>query len=922
MERAQIDKAYEPGVVEPHWARQWLEAGAFAPRAGHGSDPSPFVVLLPPPNVTGVLHMGHVLANTLQDVFVRYARMRGRETLWWPGTDHAGIATQKVVEKHLRKQGIDPRAIGREEFVRQCWEWKQRSHQHIASQMQRIGWSLDWQREYFTLDEHMSHAVQEVFIRLYRKGLIYRGQYITNWCPSCRTALSDEEVEHVEQQGSLWTVRYPRADGQGFVRVATTRPETILGDTAVAIHPDDPRAGELVGVRLRLPIVGREIPIIADSYVDPEFGTGMVKITPAHDPNDFQVGKRHGLEMPIVIDPEGKMNQLAGPFAGLDRFECRTRLVAQLEEEGLLEAVEPHTLAIGRHDRCETIIEPYLSSQWFVRMQPLAEPAIRVVEEGRITFYPERWRNVYLHWMRNIQDWCISRQLWWGHRIPIYYCEACHAMTAAHAAPERCEACDGRSFHQDDDVLDTWFSSWLCPFSPMGWPERTPDLERYHPTTLLVTGYEIIFFWVARMIMASLEFAGDVPFRQVLLNGIVRDARGRKLSKSLGNSPDPLDLIAKHGADAVRFSTVMLSPPGQDTFFDIKSVETGQFFANKIWNAARFVLTSASERGFVAEFGLEAAGAPAAPAAAGSDALLAGLDALWRDCFGRALPAGVASGLRLEDRWVLQRYERALEAVHQQMESLRANDAASELYHYFWDEYCAWYLESIKPRFYGDDRDSSRAAHAVALVLLAASSKLLGPFMPFVAEEIWSRIPGTSGMVVTSAFPAAAPELRDPEAADAFDLVIEAASAIRTLRSERNVPPGKKAPALLHSESPGAARWSPEQGELLQLHAKLASLEPTARRPESALTVLVRDLQIYLPLGGLVDLEAERARLDRELEKVEGDLRALDAKLANPGFVERAPAPVVEGERARHADLVGRRERLRRSIAELSGKDG
>jgi valyl-tRNA synthetase len=909
-----IEGAYEPAQVEPAWVEKWLQAGVFAPRpAAAGVEPAPFVVLLPPPNVTGVLHMGHVLANTLQDVFVRAARMRGRETLWWPGTDHAGIATQKVVEKNLRKDGIDPVALGREAFVARCWEWKQQSHRHIVAQMQRIGWSLDWSREYFTLDAHMNHAVQEVFIRLFDRQLIYRGDYITNWCPTCRTAISDEEVEHLQTRGTIWKVRYSRVDGRGSVTVATTRPETMLGDVALAIHPDDPRAAELVGVRVRLPVLGREIPILADDFVDPAFGTGIVKITPAHDPNDFHVGKRHGLESPIVIAPDGRMNELAGPFAGTDRFEARRALVAQLRDEGLLESEEPHELALGRHDRCETIIEPYLSRQWFVRMAPLAAPALQAVEDGRITFYPERWRNVYLHWMRNIQDWCISRQLWWGHRIPIYECGACGHLVAAHAAPEACARCQATDLRQDESVLDTWFSSWLCPLSPLGWPDSTADLRRYHPTTLLVTGYEIIFFWVARMIMASLEFAGEVPFRQVLLNGIVRDAKGRKLSKSLGNSPDPLDLIAEHGADAVRFSTVMLSPPGQDTFFDVKNVETGRHFANKIWNAARLVLTSATDRGYVTSLGLDAAASPPAQAAPG----LAGL---WAETFARSLPGDIDAALRLEDRWILHRWDVAVEEVLRHLDGLRANDAASTLYHFFWDEYCAWYLESIKSRMYGDDAATARAAHAVALVLLASACKLLAPFMPFLAEELWSRLPGTKGLVTTSRFPSPRPALRDAATADRFDLVIEVASAIRTRRSEMNVPPGRKAPALLHSESPGAARWDAEQGALLALHAKLESLRPSAagERLEAAVAILVRDLQFFLPLGGLVDLDAERARLERELARVEGDLAAVERKLGNPGFVDKAPSSVVEFERGKQVDLAGKRERLQASLRGMS----
>jgi valyl-tRNA synthetase len=857
-----------------------------------------------------------VLSSTIQDVFVRWHRMLGRETLWWPGTDHAGIATQKVVERALRDQGTDPVQLGREAFIARCWEWKERSHRHIVAQMQRIGWALDWQREYFTLDEPRSHAVREAFIRLYRKGLIYRGRYITNWCPTCRTAISDEEVENEEVRGELWTVRYPRADGQGFVEIATTRPETILGDVAVAIHPDDPRAAALVGVRLRLPILDREIPIVADPDVDPEFGTGMVKLTPAHDANDFRIGQRHGLEMPVVMDPGGRMNELAGPLRGLDRFEARKQVLERLTAAGLLVRSEPHTFTRGVHDRCHTIIEPYLSDQWFVRMQPLAEPALRAAESGRVSFYPERWRNVYLHWMRNIHDWCISRQLWWGHRIPVYTCGGCATQVAAHAPPAACAQCGGTGFTQDEDVLDTWFSSWLCPLSPMGWPQRSVDLERYHPTTLLVTGPDIIFFWVARMIMASLEFAGDIPFGQVLLHGILRDARGRKLSKSLGNSPDPLELVERHGADALRFALVMLSPPGQDLFFDEKNVITGRNFANKIWNAARFVLDSVEARGLAAPLGLAAA--PAAPG--GPTRPEDGFAALWWEVWGRRPPAQVLEGARLEDRWILDGFSRAAGEVNREMRALRANEAASRLYHFFWDDYCAWYLESIKPRFYGDDPDSSRTAHAVALLLLAQACRLLGPFMPHLAEELWSRIPGTEGLVLTAPYPQESPPLRDA-AAERFGWVQEAAGAIRTLRSEMGVPPGKKAPGLVRSAAGGLAIWEGETGALLCLHAKLTGLTPTSERPAAAVSVVVQDTVLYVPLEELVDLDAERQRLARDLSRVDADLARLESKLGNPEFVGKARPEIVEHERARHVDLRTRRERLQGQLQELSGKD-
>lgn len=923
MDDDAFTRAYEPSETELHWHDEWVRAGAFRPQSRFGNETPPFVVLLPPPNVTGVLHMGHVLSSTIQDVFVRYQRMLGRETLWWPGTDHAGIATQKVVEKNLRQDGIEPRELGRDKFVEVCWEWKKRSHRHIVRQMQRVGWSLDWEREYFTLDEHMSDAVREAFIRLYRKGLVYRGRYITNWCPNCKTALSDEEVQRDEAQGTLWTVRYPRVDGKGFVEVATTRPETILGDVAVAIHPEDERAADLVGTRLHLPVLGREVPVVADAYVDPEFGTGLVKITPAHDPNDFQVGQRHGLQMPVVIDPDGRMNELAGPFAGLDRFDAREQLLRRLQDEGLLVDQKPHAFARGTHDRCGTIIEPYLSEQWFVRMKPLAEPAIRAVEQERVHFFPERWRNVYLHWMRNIQDWCISRQLWWGHRIPVYYCNGCGEQVAAHEAPtEACTTCGDTAYRQDEDVLDTWFSSWLCPISPMGWPRETEDLRHFHPTTMLVTGPDIIFFWVARMIMASLEFVGEVPFRHVLLNGILRDGTGRKISKSHGNAIDPLRLIDKHGADALRFSTVMLSPPGQDTFFDENSVVTGRNFANKIWNAARLVLSSARQRGLAQSLGLDAAPAPAGTAAELPEPhdRLAAFETLWWRAFNRVLPEDVLAGLRLEDRWILHAFDRAAHDVNQSMRGMRANDGAGRIYRFFWDEFCAWYLESIKPRFYGDDAATGRTAHAVALVLLAESCKLLSPWMPHLAEELWRRLPGTRGLVLTEAFPQAMPALRDPEADDSFGMVMQATSAIRTLRADRRVPPGKKAPALVQS-APGDERWEGEAGALLQLHAKLESLSTRAQgRPEGAAALVVRDTVLYVPLGGLIDLHAERQRLRGEIDEADEHLARLDAKLSNRGFVDKAPAEVVARERERRTELAERRERLRTSLAEISGK--
>jgi len=895
-----MEKHFDPAAARARWNRAWDESGLFKP--DDASSRPAFVIILPPPNVTGVLHVGHVLGDTVQDQLIRWKRMCGFNTLWIPGTDHAGIATQKVVEAALAKEGKKRTDMSREEFLTHAWAWKEHHHDRIVEQMKQLGCAFDWSREAFTLDEPRTRAVREAFVRLYEKGLIYRGDYIVNWCPSCQTAISDEEVQYEEKDGTLYWVRYDCDAGD--VVVATTRPETMLGDTAVAVSPDDADKRHLVGKTCTLPLVGRVLPIVADEAVQKEFGSGFVKVTPAHDATDYAIGKRHGLPAVVVIDRNGRMTAEAGAnYATLDRFEARKRVIANLEAEGRIVKAEPYRHAVGKHDRCGTVIEPLLSTQWFVKMEPLATPAVRVVETEEITFYPPRWRNVYMSWMTSIRDWCISRQLWWGHRIPVWYCEDCAHLTVVRDDPSECAGCGGRKLRQDDDVLDTWFSSWLWTFSPMGWPDDTPDLRRYHPTSVLVTGSEIIFFWVARMIMASLEFMGEIPFRHVFLTGIVRDGVGRKMSKSLGNSPDPLDLIDRWGTDAFRFTLSMLSPPGKDVFFDEEKLEIGRNFTNKMWQAARLVLGAVEKESapLFAEDGPERAGAFAAA---------------WRRAHQTELAFDPA--LAPEDRWILSALERCSADVNRAFDEWRLNDAATRLYDFFWHDFCDWYLELAKVRLYGEgDR---RTVLTVLLHVLGSSMKLMHPIMPYVTEEIWSELPSARGLLLASDYPRGDDALFDPDADRRMTMLRDVVVAVRNVRAAYRVSPSARIPVLVRAPHASAEILRAVEDGILRL-AGAASLEvgPAVAKEKGSAATPIGDIEVVVPLSGIVDLDAERARLEKEMQKVDKELSDVQSRLANESFVSRAKPDVVGREREREARLVTERGKLAESLALLAG---
>ncbi len=871
----ELAKGYEPKLVEERWLALWMEERfGHADERGQGKS---YSIVIPPPNVTGHLHMGHALNNTLQDILCRWRRMSGDTVLWVVGTDHAGIATQNVVERELAKQGTSREELGRERFTERVWEWRKEYGGRIVHQLQRLGCSCDWERERFTMDEGLSRAVREVFVSLYEDGLIYRGLYLINWCPRCRTALSDLEVEYDEVQGHLYHIRYPFTDGSGFITVATTRPETMLGDTAVAVNPEDERYRHLGdGLRtVTLPFVDRLIPVIADAFVDRAFGTGAVKITPAHDPTDNEVGGRRGLASVKVIDEDGRMTAEAGPFAGMDRFDCRREVVRRLEEMGLLEKVGEHSHAVGHCYRCKNVIEPNLSRQWFVKTGPLAKEAINAVEQGDIRIIPTQWEKTYFEWMNNIRDWCISRQIWWGHRIPAWYCDACGQTVVSREDVAACPACGG-TVRQETDVLDTWFSSALWPFSTLGWPDHTLLLERFYPTSVLVTAFDILFFWVARMIMMGLKFMGDVPFRDVYIHALVRDAEGQKMSKSKGNVVDPLVVMDQYGTDAFRFALTAFAAQGRDIKLSEDRIEGYRHFCNKIWNASRFVLMNMDE-----------ARVPRTPVPAGGD---------------------------LADRWILSRLAAVAEDVNRALEGYRFNEAAASLYAFIWHEYCDWYLEMAKMDLYGGDPLARERVADVLLFVLDAGLRLLHPIMPFITEEIRDRFPGTHGRTMSSAYPAAAElaAFRDEEAERAMAVLMETVTGIRTIRGEMDVPPSMKVAAVL----------KPADGEILTLvethHdiiAHLAGVDSMdtgldRARPTGAASIHEEHLEVYVPLGGLMNLGQERERLAKSLARVDRDLAVVDKKLANADFLNRAPAPVVDEERTRQADLRGRRERI------------
>ncbi|MBO8141834.1 MAG: valine--tRNA ligase [Firmicutes bacterium] len=883
---AGIPKVYNPADVESKWYRYWEERGLF--HVEPDQEGTAFSVVIPPPNVTGSLHMGHALNNTLQDVIVRWRRMQGFLTLWVPGTDHAGIATQHVVEEELAKEGQNRWELGRDKFVERVWSWKERYGHIITDQLRRLGASCDWQRERFTMDEGLSRAVRQVFVDLYDRGLIYQGNYIVNWCPSCGTTLSDIEVEHEEQDGKLYHIRYPLVDGGEHITVATTRPETMLGDTAVAVHPGDARYRHLVGRKVRLPLMNREIPIVADEWANPEFGTGAVKVTPAHDPNDFEIGERHGLSRIQVIGADARMTTEAGPYAGLDRYECRKAVVRDLEAQGFLVKVEEHRHAVGRCYRCDTVVEPLVSRQWFVRMKPLAQPAIEAVRDGRVKFVPERFAKNYLHWMENIRDWCISRQLWWGHRIPVWTCGDCGHMFAAVEDPDRCPKCESSRLEQDPDVLDTWFSSALWPFSTLGWPGDTADLRRFYPTSVLVTGFDIIYFWVARMIFMGLHFMGREPFRHVLIHGLVRDALGRKMSKSLGNGVDPLEVIREYGADALRFTLVTGIAPGNDTRYQPEKVEASRNFCNKIWNASRFAMMNLED-----------------------------FDPGEAPLENRAL--------ELHDRWILSRLEWTAGEVTRHLERFDLGEAARTLYDFVWGELCDWYIELIKPRLYGrEGEESRRAAQHTLFFVLESTLRLLHPYIPFLTEEVWQLLHDVTGAarpvesIMVAPWPAPS-GWRNPAAEEQMADLIDIVRAIRNVRAEKQVEPGRFITAILQAaqDKHDSLRQLAPSIQALARVGELLIRDADASPPERAVAAIAGGVRVYLPLAGLVDVERERARIEAELAETARQLQAVAARLANEGFVRKAPAAVVERERRRREELAEKEQLLRQRLAEL-----
>ena len=876
--REDLPKAYEPGQVERRTYQFWLDKGYFTPRIDHARQP--FVIIMPPPNVTGELHLGHALTATLEDIMTRWHRMKGEPTLWLPGTDHAGIATQVVLERQLAAEGLTRHQVRREEFERRAWQWANTCRQNIIEQHKRIGVSCDWSRDRFTLDEGPSRAVATTFVRLYNKGLIYRGERIINWCPRCQTALSDLEVVHKEIGGHFYYIKYPMVGNSGYVTVATTRPETMFGDTAVAVNPEDKRYTSMIGKTVAIPVINRPIPIIADSAVDIESGTGALKITPSHDPVDFEVSQRHNLPLVNIFRPDATLNEEAGPYQGCDRFECRQALLEQLEKEGLLLRIEPHVHAVGHCVRCDTIVEPWASKQWFVKTRPLAGPAIKAVVDGRITIIPEQFTRVYLHWMENIRDWCISRQLWWGHRIPVWYCQDCNEPTAAVEPPQKCAHCGSARIYQESDVLDTWFSSALWPHSTLGWPEDTEDLRYFYPTTVMETGYDILFFWVARMIMMGLENTGDIPFRWVYLHGLIRDERREKMSKIKGNVINPLDTIEQYGADALRFAVITGSSPGNDIPLGTGKLEAGRNFANKLWNAARFVIRSLPER-------LES--------------------------------AALLQELPVEDRWILSRLDRLTERANQLLEAFLFGEAQGEIYEFIWDEFCDWYIELAKIRL---NQRIGPSPHPVLAQTLETSLRLLHPFMPFVTEEIWqkliSHLPADETRpesLMIAPYPAPTGR-RDSAAEEEIGLLIDVIRSIRNARAESRLSPSQRIEARIHTANPSAMECHRQAIEALARVQPLAILEPRKQKTDKgAQVMLVRDVEVVLPLA--VDLEAERERLRKDREVLEARIAALRARLDDEAFLSRAPAAIVEKERAKLTDAQARLEKVGRRLAEL-----
>ena len=872
----ELPKTYDPSAVEDKLYQFWNDSGFF--NAEVDENKKPFTIVIPPPNVTGQLHMGHAFDETLQDILIRTKRMQGYSALWMPGTDHAGIATQIKVEENLRvNEGKTRYDLGREEFLKRVWDWKHQYGNRIISQLKKLGSSCDWRRERFTMDEGCSKAVKEVFVNLYEKGLIYKGSRIINWCPHCATALSDAEVEYETQPGKLWHIKYPIKDSDEYLVVATTRPETFMGDTGVAVNPNDERYKHLVGKTCILPIMNREIPIFADDYVDMEFGTGCVKTTPCHDPNDFEMGQRHNLEQILVFNEDATVNESGGKYQGLDRYECRKAVLRDLEEGGYLVKTEDHEHNVGTCYRCGTTVEPMTSAQWFVKMAPLAKPAMDVVHDGRVKFVPGRFANTYLRWMENVHDWCISRQLWWGHRIPAYYCEDCGEMTVAKEDVTVCPKCGGTHIHQEEDVLDTWFSSALWPFSTLGWPEKTRELDYFYPTSVLVTGYDIIFFWVARMIFSGMEQMHEEPFKTVYIHGLVRDAQGRKMSKSLGNGIDPLEIIEQYGADALRFTLVTGNSPGNDMRFSIEKVEASRNFANKIWNASRFIQMNLT------------------------------ID-------NAELPADLA----LEDKWLLHKYNELVKAVTENIDKYELGIAVQKLYDFIWDNFCDWYIEIVKPRLQNhDDVAANERAQKVLCYVLRGTMQLLHPFMPFITESIWQALPHDGPSIMVSKWPEYQTELCFAAEAEQVETMMDTIRAIRARRAEMNVPPSKRAQVILLTDERAAYEAGILFFSKLAYASEVIFADAMPENADSMVSVVTKGATAYMPMGELIDFEKERERLNKEKAKVQKDLDFVNKKLNNPGFVAKAPAAVVEQEREKVAKLEELMAKLDASLAAL-----
>ena len=868
---------YDPSEFEDKIYDFWQENKYF--HAEPDETKTPYTIVIPPPNITGQLHMGHALDNTLQDILIRYHRMKGFDTLWVPGTDHASIATEAKIVEAMKQEGITKDDIGREAFLERAWDWRRQYGGRIVEQLKKLGSSCDWDRERFTMDEGCSKAVVEVFNRLYEKDLIYRGERLINWCPHCMTSISDAEVEYEEKDGAFWHLRYPFADGSGYLELATTRPETMFGDTAVAVNPEDPRYKDKIGQMLILPLVGKEIPLIGDEHADPEFGTGVVKITPAHDPNDYEVGLRHDLPIINVMTDDGRMNEnVPEKYVGMTTEECRKACVADLEEQGYLVRVEPMKHNVGTCYRCGTVVEPRISKQWFVKMKPLADPAIDIVRSGKVQFVPSRYDKIYFHWMESIKDWCISRQLWWGHRIPAWYCDDCGEITVSRGTPCKCEHCGSEHIHQDEDTLDTWFSSALWPFSTLGWPDETPELKHYFPTNTLVTGYDIIFFWVARMIFSSVEQMGTYPFDTIFIHGIVRDELGRKMSKSLGNGIDPLVVIDKYGADALRFTLVTGNSPGNDMRYSEKKVEASRNFGNKIWNAARYILMN-----------LDGSEGPA------------------------KLPA--AEDLAIEDKWILSKFNTLCKEVSENIDSYELGVALAKLYDFIWDLFCDWYIEISKIRLQEGGK-GAETAKAVLIYCMDGMLKLLHPFMPFLTEEIWQSLPHEGDTIMLAPYPEYTDALDFSAEETEFERIMTAVRAIRARRSEMNVPPSKK--SAVHFDTPFEETF---RSGVVYIQRLASATEVTVGGDfdtEGAVNIVTADAQIYLPMNELVDLDAEKARLEKELEKAKKDLGFFEKKLNNPGFVNNAPAAVVEKDRASADKIRDKIKLLEESLQNLA----